>query len=522
MEFVKSLMHFNPIVLHNPYFYISILIFLISILLCSFEKYKVAITTLIIGALILNLGIIQLDPFLNSWDERFHALVAKNLIRDPLRPMLYVNPLLEYDLANWCGNHIWLHKQPLFLWQMSLSIKIFGPNEVAARLPSAIMLCILSGIVFRMGMLMFNERVGFIAALLLVSNNFILEHLSGRQQLEHNDIAFMFYVTLSIWSWLEYEKAGNKLWLIGMGIFSGCAILNKWLPGLLVYSGYGFYHILLKKDFSKRAIIVNTLSALVCTLLVALPWQIFTYLKYPTETYIEYSLNSKHLFNVIEGHSGSVFFYITNLGEQFSFLELLLLFGICIGLWKFYKNSFFTTCLFIVLIIYIFFSLVASKMPSFVMPVQPLCYVFIALGVDFLFQLFYGKKGIRVVLSVTLFFLFSQNINFGKMAAVHWRNTENYWGNFLQNTTDNTLLYKNLNKTLSNDYVIAYCNQFEEIDCMYYSGITSYSYLDKDKILQLKMLRKRIAVFNANLPDFIIGDSSIYILPYKYGINPNI
>ncbi len=69
--------------------------------------------------------------YLLPWDERYHALVAKNLIEHPLLPALYENPILPYDYKQWAGNHIWVHKQPVTLWGMALSIKLFGTNVIA-------------------------------------------------------------------------------------------------------------------------------------------------------------------------------------------------------------------------------------------------------------------------------------------------------------------------------------------------------------------------------------------------------
>lgn len=74
---------------------------------------------LLFGAIGVRLFMITIDPFLHDWDERFHAIVAKNMITYPFKPMLFVNPVLPYDYRAWCCNHIWVHKQPLFLWQMA-------------------------------------------------------------------------------------------------------------------------------------------------------------------------------------------------------------------------------------------------------------------------------------------------------------------------------------------------------------------------------------------------------------------
>ena len=73
---------------------------------------------------------------LHLWDEQFHALVAKNLMADPLTPTLYRRPAIDYDFADWTKNHIWLHKPPLALWAMAASMRAFGVDAVAMRLPS--------------------------------------------------------------------------------------------------------------------------------------------------------------------------------------------------------------------------------------------------------------------------------------------------------------------------------------------------------------------------------------------------
>jgi len=62
------------------------------------------------------------DFFLHVWDERYHALVAKNLTKHPFFPTLYDKPILPFDYKSWVGNHIWLHKQPLPLWLKTLRL----------------------------------------------------------------------------------------------------------------------------------------------------------------------------------------------------------------------------------------------------------------------------------------------------------------------------------------------------------------------------------------------------------------
>jgi len=49
------------------------------------------------GALGVRIFAAMLDPFLNTWDEQFHALVAKNMMANPFKPMLYA----ESHFALW-------------------------------------------------------------------------------------------------------------------------------------------------------------------------------------------------------------------------------------------------------------------------------------------------------------------------------------------------------------------------------------------------------------------------------------
>lgn len=100
------------------------------------------------------------DSFLHEWDERYHALVAKNLINHPLKPTLYDHPLLPYDYTVWISNHVWLHKQPLPLWLMAGSVKLFGPNEFAVRLPSIVMSSLGILLTYKVGGFFFNKKVG--------------------------------------------------------------------------------------------------------------------------------------------------------------------------------------------------------------------------------------------------------------------------------------------------------------------------------------------------------------------------
>ncbi len=85
---------------------LCLLPFSLAIIFFSKDHNKAGLIFLLFGALCLRLFIISLDPFLHDWDERYHALVAKNMMTDPFRPTLQITPLLAYDYKAWRGKYI--------------------------------------------------------------------------------------------------------------------------------------------------------------------------------------------------------------------------------------------------------------------------------------------------------------------------------------------------------------------------------------------------------------------------------
>lgn len=175
------------------------------------NKYTWAVLLLFLGALSIHFFAGLLDPFLNLWDERIHALVAKHLVNDPLYPVLYADPVVDIPYDRWDRFHIWLHKQPLFLWQIAISFKIFGYSELALRLPNIILSSILTLLAYRVGKLLISSRMGYYTAFLTSTSFYIIQLVSGQEGMDHNDMSFTFYVSASIWAWVEYVYSENKM-----------------------------------------------------------------------------------------------------------------------------------------------------------------------------------------------------------------------------------------------------------------------------------------------------------------------
>lgn len=485
-----------------------------------FKRHKLSLFLLFISGLFLCSAMALLDPFLNNWDEQYHSLVAKNLIQHPFTPTLYENPILPYNANSWINNHIWLHKQPIFLWQIAISIKLFGLNELAVRIPSVLMMSILPLFIYRLGKISLNERIGYYGALLFCSAFYVHEMLTGFPPSDHNDIAFLFYITASIWTWFEYEKSQKKYWLILIGLFSGGAVLIKWLTGLLVFSGWGLSIVLNKnrrQTFNEYKSII--ISFIIC-LLTFLPWQLYISNAFPTESAYEYSLISKHFFNIVEGHSGNAFYYFENLrityggGQLVPFLILVSLFF----LYKNIKENKFKIAIFsFIIIVYLFFSLAATKMPGFCYIVSPFIFLSLASLIENTLTFFKNKLFKKIILQNVFVILLLLLIAWGNLDlykieykhTMHIRPDDN--DKRIEKINDALFIKSLKNKLPSEDYVIFNCKRNKNIAIMFYTDYTAYDrLLSQDEYLELKNKKIKMAFIDNNkLPNFAQNDPTI-------------
>ncbi|TVR75839.1 MAG: hypothetical protein EA412_14765 [Chitinophagaceae bacterium] len=489
-----------------------------SIILFLQNRTKAALFTLFIGSLGIHIFMALLDPFLNDWDERFHALVAKNMMDNPFKPMLFTEHPLPYDYKSWTENRIWLHKQPLFLWKISLSYHLFGVNEFSLRLPTVIMATLLVPVIYRMGKLLFNKESGYLAAFFYALSYFHLEIVAGVLGMEHNTFAFIFYVTLSLWCWIEYEITKKKIWLILIGLFSGFAVLNKWLVGLLVYAGWGLKILLKKENRNQLKSYFDLSLSFLITLITFLPWQIYITLRFPLESAYEYSYNRRHIFEVLEGHSGTIWYHFEKFPELYGVLFTVF---IPFALFSFYYKSKHTSIalalLINVAIVYIFFSfIVKTKLPAY--PYLVFSIIYLSLGVLAWTGIEYIKK-LPVNLSKLPAFVFLiiigfMNFQYFKIKQVHIDGTYSHygWDGYRKNKIADTKFYKKLTELLpSKDYILFNVRKNEPVEISFYSGIRSYDKVPSfETYTFLKNNSYPIAIIDyGDLPDYIEKDTEI-------------
>jgi len=491
---------------------LSLILGLVSIIFFIRKDVKLSLLFLFFSGLILRFVAAGLDPFLNTWDEQFHALVAKNMMADPFKPMLVGNPVLDYNFRDWTSNHIWLHKQPWFLWQIALSFKIFGLSEYSLRLPTALMFSAMILIIYRIGKLLGNPGIAWYGAFLYSFSGFFISFVSGSYFTDHNDSAFIFYVSLSLWAWTEYMFSGKRKWLLWIGLFAGIAILNKWLAGLMVYAAW-LMVIGFRKGIPEKFRELKRLSiSLLVAFLMALPWQLFVLWAYPLESRYEYSLNSLHFFKAMETHSESIWYHFRLLPEQYG--GLMVGFIVLPGLYYFFREikdrAVRLGLLFMLVFVYLFFTVAATKMPMFCTITAPLIFLGIGAALDqsvcWLQKNIPGKifPGLMVFL---LFLLAYLNLDLNHIDEIH-SVKQPYW----KTRMTDAVLDKQVASILKNeDCVVFNCGGYNTIMFMFYSGKTAYgAYPDSVQYQTMKKKGIRLAIFmDENSPPYLRNESGL-------------
>ncbi|MDD2963604.1 MAG: glycosyltransferase family 39 protein [Bacteroidales bacterium] len=493
-----------------------------GIWLALLHRYTTATWFLAAFALLAGVFAASLDPYLNLWDEQFHALVARNLALDPFKPMLYTETPYQVRPGMWTHGTIWLHKQPLFLWQMALFIKVLGPSVWAVRLPSVLLFSLMPLMVFSMGRFFANARVGWIAALLSSTSFFVYELISGRFATDHNDVVFLVYTTASLWAFTRYLKKPAWQNAVLVGVLAGAAVMVKWLPGLLVFAGWGAW-LLAGRHRVVARLWWHVALAFAVSVVLVVPWQVYTLMAFPTEARFELEYNSRHFNEVIEGHGGGWFFHFKALEDLYGsgdamiavVLAAIVLFPLLV------RRTEVVAPLAWVVVPYVVFTLAATKMKAFCLPAAPVVWMSLAVVIDRLLSLvpdtnrrwLKGPKllgGLAVWLTVA-FLMFNLN----EMARVRFLPDSPELAARLKQQQLLTAIDAMKQAWAGNNRVLVFTNfRLQAPGLSFYAGCNVYGYVpSKTQVEQFLSDGKQVWFINGGtLPDYLAQNQEVKVV----------
>jgi 4-amino-4-deoxy-L-arabinose transferase-like glycosyltransferase len=247
---------------------------------------------------------------LNEPDEGRYSEIAREMI----------------ETGNWLVPHFWylphLDKPPMTYWLVAASMKIFGQNEWAVRLPLA--LAGISGVwaTFLLGCSLGGRRVGIWSALILQTS--LLYFVMSRMLT--TDIfltAFNAWAIYFFWrSWLcakaesGKRKAENKnffAWHLAGWAAIALGFLTKGPIALAIpIAAFAALLIFRRKEISAKMILFAGLfGGLILFLLLVLPWFLAVFQRVPDAAhYMILGQAAGHLLGTtIKNRHGSIFYF---------------------------------------------------------------------------------------------------------------------------------------------------------------------------------------------------------------------
>jgi len=226
------------------------------------SRYRGALGLLLLGTAFLTLWQLGRLPLLDV-DEPVYGEVGRQMAA-------------THALSRWLTPHynglLWFDKPPFFYWLTGLSMRLFGANEFAARLPSALGAVGLVAIVSVLARRMYPQRAnaGLWAGFVLATG--VQFFLLARAAVTDMTLALTLTLALaSLYAWLD--KGGQTRVIVLCGVWTGLACLVKGPVALVLIGAQLLLYLALTRRWALAAKPALWGGLALC-LLVALPWYI--------------------------------------------------------------------------------------------------------------------------------------------------------------------------------------------------------------------------------------------------------
>ncbi len=223
-----------------------------------------------------------------------------------------------YESGDWVvpkfNNHLRFDKPALLYWLQVAAYRAFGVNEFAARLPSALAALVAVLATYELGRRAFNARAALLASVIAASTvGFCAAaHFANPDALLDACTA----VTLAVF-FIAYRRGGTW-WSLLTGATTGLGVLAKGPVGLVLPVAVLLSFLTWERQW-RRLSDWRVLTGVLTFLIVAAPWYVWVALETKgkwVEEFI-YNHNLGRFGHTMEGHGGSIFYYVLMLNIGF-------------------------------------------------------------------------------------------------------------------------------------------------------------------------------------------------------------
>ncbi len=199
-------------------------------------------------------------------------------------------------------------KPILIYWLQALSVMVFGINEWAFRLPSALAACTWAYATWHFARQRFGQATG--EAALVVAATTVGALAIGRAATA--DALLNMLLALTLFDTWRFFESGRKAPLWRAYMWMGLGILTKGPIAVIVPGAVAFLYSVSTRNWQSLTRLAFSPMGWLITLGIAAPWYIYQYQTHG-RLFIEGFIlkhNVQRFSGTLEGHSGSLFYYV--------------------------------------------------------------------------------------------------------------------------------------------------------------------------------------------------------------------
>jgi len=303
-------------------------------------------------------------------------------------------------ITTYLGGELRFDKPILIYWLQAISVKIFGLNEFALRLPSALAATAWVGLFYAFVKHLYDRKIALLSAIFMAS----ALQISVIAKAAIADALLNLCIASSMFAIFFYIQSGHKRWLYLTFAMMGLGMLTKGPVAVMIPFVVTLIYFTIKRDLGFWLRSVFNPIGLLIFLLIAGPWY---WLEYQDQgmKFIEGFLlkhNLSRFENSFEGHSGSLFYYIpVLLIGTLPHTGILL---VALGQLKTWFRD--DRILFLTLwfgFVFIFFSFSGTKLPHYVIYGYTPLFVLMALGFEKVRSALWITLPLALLMAILLF-----------------------------------------------------------------------------------------------------------------------